>query len=51
MEDFALFVHAVISLFKVEFTIYGFTLSWWQVFLWSIVASLLIWFIGRIFSD
>ncbi len=33
-----------------EFTLYGFTLSFRQVLLWSVVAGLLIWFIGRVFG-
>jgi hypothetical protein len=51
MSDLQATFQAVLSLFKMEFTLYGFTFSWWQVFFWSIVAGLLIWFIGRIFNE
>ena len=29
-------------------TLYGYTFSYWQVFIWVIVAGLIIWFIGRV---
>ena len=51
MEDLNMLFQSVADLFKLEFTLYGFTFSWWQVFFWSIVAGLLSWFIGRWFND
>lgn len=39
------------SLLGLEFSLYGFTLSFRQVLLWSIVAGLLLWFVGRLFND
>lgn len=51
MTDFQLVLTAAWDIFTKEFTLYGITLSWAQVMLWSIVAGLIMWFIGRIFSD
>ena len=40
---------AVLQLFQAEFTIDGFTFSFWQIFLWSIVAGafaiMIIWWV------
>lgn len=51
ISDFQQVLSAAWSLFGTEFTLYGFSLSFRQVLLWSIVAGLLIWFIGRMFND
>lgn len=40
MEQIGTLFSYVMELFMIEFTIYGFTLSMWQVFAFSIVASL-----------
>ncbi len=50
MEDMKAVISATLAVFKVEFTIFGFTLSMWDVFLWSIVAGLILAFIGGLFS-
>lgn len=39
-----------LSLFKYEFTLFGYTLSAWEVFIWSIVAGIVIWFFKEAFS-
>ena len=39
-----------LSLFKYPFTLFGYTLSAWEVFIWSIVAGLVIWFFKEVFS-
>lgn len=39
------------NIMNTQLTIYGYSFSYWQVFLWVIVAGLIIWFIGRAFSD
>lgn len=38
------------DLLGMEFTLYGFTMSFKSIMLWSIVASMLLWFIGRLFD-
>lgn len=42
MEDFAAMISSVVSIMKFEFTIWGFTLSFWQILMWSLVASVII---------
>ena len=44
---FGLFVFfsAVLGLFRHKFTLYGFTISYWDVLIWSLVAGIVISFI------
>lgn len=51
ISDLQQFFAATVSLMKTPFTLYGFTFSWWEVFFWSIVAGLIIWFVRRLFND
>lgn len=51
MNDFAYVIQATVELFRHEFTIYGFTFSFWNVFLFVIVAGLAVAFIGGLFHD
>ena len=46
MEDFTAFIRVVLDCFDQPFTLFGFNLSWWQVFLWSILGSVAAAFIG-----
>lgn len=39
----------VVELFSIEFTIYGFTFSMWQVFLFDFAAGIVIWILGEVF--
>ena len=41
----------VVEVFSLEFTIYGFTFSMWQVFLFDIVIAIVGWFLGKVFLD
>ena len=41
----------IMELFMYEFTLYGVTFSMFQVFVFSTVASIIGWFIGRLFFD
>lgn len=47
MEDMQAMFTATLALFKTPLTLYGFTFSMWEIFLWGIVAGLLIWFVLR----
>lgn len=38
-----------LQIFQMEFTLYGYTLSFWKIFLWSFVAGIVLWFIGGLF--
>lgn len=51
IEDVGVWIDMTMAFFTLPFTIYGFTFSFWDVFLWTTVASLLIWFLGRLFSE
>lgn len=46
MEDFGKLINAVIQGMKMEFTIYGYDISFWQIFIFGIVASILCVLIG-----
>lgn len=50
MEDIKRLFDAVIDLMKIPFTIYGFTISLWSIFVWVLVAGVVIWIIGKIFG-
>ena len=43
VSDVAALFSWVVELFSIEFTIYGFTFSMWQVFLVAIVAAIVAW--------
>ncbi len=51
MEAIQALFASTLSVFQVEFSIFGFTLSMWDVFLWSAVAGLILSFIGGFFLD
>ncbi len=51
MDDLGFALSAAWDLFSMEFTIYGFTLSFKEVMLWSMVAGIALYFIGRLFGD
>ena len=51
MEILSTLFQAVLGLFKTEFTVFGFPLSFWQVFIWSAVASIIIFIIRELFLD
>lgn len=51
MSDLQATFAATLNLFKLEFTLYGFTFSFWEVFLFTIVGGILLSFIGRLFGD
>ena len=49
ISDFGQLIEKVVELFSIEFTIYGFTFSLWQVFLFDIAAGIVIWVIVEVF--
>ena len=51
MNDFQAMITATLSLFKLEFPIYGFTFSFWNVLLFAVVAGLVLRFIGGLFDE
>lgn len=51
MEVINALFSGVVDLFKVDFTLFGVSLSLWQVFLFSIAASITIWIIKELFLN
>ena len=51
MSDIQALFSATLALFKMEFTLYGFTFSFWQVFLFVIIGGMVLRFIGGLFDD
>lgn len=48
MEWISEFFSYVVSLFKIPLTLYGHTFSFWQIFWWTLVAFLMLWFIREV---
>ena len=42
INDIGSLFAAVMQLFKLDFTLYGYTFSWWQVFAFSFVVGFLV---------
>lgn len=51
MEVIGQLMDATLNVFQIEFNIYGYTISLWQVFLFTAVTGIIGWAIGRIFGD
>ncbi len=51
LSDFGAFISATVKLFSMEFTIYGFTFSFWEVFLFGIAAGIVAWILAKLFLD
>lgn len=51
MENVKAMFDATLAVFKIPITIYGFTFSFWNVFLFVIVGGMVLAFIGRLFND
>lgn len=49
MSDIATLFSYVLQLFQIEFTLYGFTFSLWEVFIFSVVSSLVAWLLWEVF--
>lgn len=50
MESFLEVMNVILNGFNLPFTVYGFTLSWYDIWLWSIVGVIAAAFIGRMLS-
>lgn len=50
MESFLEVMNVILNGFNLPFTVYGFTLSWYDIWLWSIVGTIAAAFIGRMLS-
>lgn len=49
ISDIAQVFDLVLELFQIEFTIYGFTFSMWEVFLFDFAADIIIWILCEVF--
>lgn len=49
MSDVAALFSYVLKLFQLEFTLYGFTFSLWEVFVFSVVSSCVGWLLWEVF--
>lgn len=49
MEAMSALFSGVVDLFKVEFTLFGVTFSLWEVFLFTIAASITLWILKELF--
>lgn len=47
MEALGILIGVVVDLMKVEFTVFGYTLSWWNIMLWGMIAGLVIFLVVR----
>jgi len=50
MEDFAAMLIAAKDLMGFSLTLYGFTCRFWDIFIWSIIAGIVIYVIVRLFE-
>ena len=50
MEDLKIVLQAVVDIMKFEFTIWGFTLSFWQIMIWSMIAVVVLWLVLEVLS-
>lgn len=50
LEDFGAMISAVVRLLKTEFTLFGVTFSWWDVFFWTAVVSIVLFLLGGAFG-
>ena len=50
MESFLEVMNVILNGFNLPFTVYGFTLSWYDIWLWSIVGAIAAACIGRMLS-
>lgn len=48
MSYFTSFISKIMGLLGVNFTLYGFTFSFWDILMFSMFATLAVWFIRRI---
>lgn len=50
MQDFFNIMSTVFSFFTMDFTVYGFTFSFWDIAIWSAVVGLAVPFLFKLLS-
>lgn len=51
MESISLFFDVIIGAMKEEFEVYGFTISFWQIYMFTLVGGIVMMIIRSFFSD
>ena len=51
MENFIRLMNLIIEYMKNPFTIWGYTFSFWGMFMLSAILSVVFWFVSQIFND
>lgn len=51
MEDFKALVQGTVQIMRIPLTIWGFTLNFWDIMLWSLIAGIIITLIVRFFNE
>lgn len=49
METFGSLIESVVGLFQIEFSLFGFTFSLWQVFLFDFAAAIVCFILSELF--
>lgn len=50
MDSFKTLILFVISLLKIEFYVWGYNLSLWAIFVYGILATIVLWAIFKVFK-
>lgn len=50
MTDFAAMIQAVVQLMQTPFSLWGFSLNFWDIMIWSLIAGIIIYLIVRFFQ-
>ena len=50
MEDIKALIDAIVQIMQFPMTIWGFTLSFWEIMLCLIIGGIIIWALGRFFN-
>lgn len=51
MEDFKAMVGVFVQLMQLPFTLWGFTLNFWDIMIWTLIAGIIITLIVRFFNE
>ena len=47
LSDLGVLIQAAYNIMAIEFTIYGYTLSWWEIMLYMMIGGILIYAVMR----
>ena len=51
MNDFAALISVIVEIMRQPFTIWGFTLNFWDILIWSLIAGIIVTRIVRFFDE